>query len=324
MSDLKTTFAGLQLKNPFIVSSSNLTDNASKNQEWEKAGAGAIVLKSLFEEQILWESAHIMSEEHPDANDYLSGYLRAHYLEEYTRLIKDSKAACSIPIIASINCYTDKEWADFAKMIQEAGADAIELNLMAIQTRIDYTYGAFEQRHVDILKHVLSQVSIPVIVKLGNNLTNPIALIDRLHATGAKGVVLFNRFYQTDIDIENLAYTSGPVLSEGGELSNALRWIGIAATAVGNIDYAASGGVNNAESMIKALLAGASAVEVCSVLYKDGPARLQAMLEGLREWMERHGYGQISDFKGKMKAKDVEGVNIFERTQFLKYFGGKQ
>lgn len=324
MRELKTTFAGLELRNPFIVSSSNLTDSADKNLEWEKAGAGAIVLKSLFEEQILWESTHIMSEDHPDAQDYLSGYLRAHYLEEYTRLIRESKARCTVPIIASINCYTDKEWADFARLIQEAGADALELNLMAIQTRIDYTYGFFEQRHIDILKHVLTQVSIPVIVKLGNNLTNPIALIDRLHANGAKAVVMFNRFYQTDIDIENLSYTAGNVLSEGGELANALRWIGIAATAVEKMDYAASGGITDAEGMIKAILSGASAVEVCSILYKDGASRISSILKGFEEWMDRHRYGRISDFKGKMKAKDIDGANIFERTQFLKYFGGKQ
>lgn len=324
MSLLKTTFAGLELKNPLIISSSNLTDSAEKNRNWEKAGAGAIVLKSLFEEQILWESAHIMTQDHPDAGDYLQGYLRAHYLDTYTQLISQSKDACRIPIIASINCYTDTEWADFAAMIQKAGADAIELNLMAIQTGIEYEYGSFEQRHVDILKHVLSKVSIPVIVKLGNNLTNPVALVQRLYANGAKAVVLFNRFYQTDIDIENLQYTSGNVLSEGGELSNALRWIGICSASVPQISYAASGGVNSGESMIKALLAGASAAEVCSALYKDGTQKVASILSDAETWMTRHQFASLENVIGKMKAKDTEGVNVFERTQFLKYFGGKQ
>ncbi len=324
MSELKTTFAGLELKNPFIVSSSNLTNSAEKNLAWEQAGAGAIVLKSLFEEQILWESSHIMTEEHPDAGDYFQGYLRAHYLDEYTRLVKESKQKCSIPVIASINCYTDQEWEKFAVLIQEAGADAIELNLMAIQTGLKYEYGSFEQKLAGIVRHVASQVKIPVIAKIGNNLTNPLALINMLHANGAKAVVMFNRFYQTDIDIEKMEYCSGQVLSEASELAHALRWIGLASAAVPCMDYAASGGVSDGAGIVKSLLAGASAVEVCSALYKDGEKRLGTMLDELKAWMERHRFASVNDFKGRMKAKDLEKANIFERTQFMKYFGGKQ
>lgn len=324
MSELKTTFASLELKNPFIVSSSSLTNSAEKNLAWEKAGAGAIVLKSLFEEQILWETSHIMSEDHPDAGDYLQGYLRAHYLDEYTKLVKDSKQKCSIPIIASINCYTDQEWESFAAMLQEAGADAIELNMMAIQTKIHYEYGSFEQGLLNILKNVASKVNIPVIVKLGSNLTNPICLIDQLYANGAKGVVLFNRLYQTDIDIENMTYCSGQVLSDAGELAHALRWIGIGSAAVPNLDFAASGGISKGTDMVKCLLAGASAVEVCSALYKEGEIKISQMLNELKEWMTRHQFQSINSFKGRMKAKDLEHATVFERTQFLKYFGGKQ
>ncbi len=324
MSDLKTTFAGLELKNPFIVSSSGLTNTVEKNLAWEKAGAGAIVLKSLFEEQILWESSHIMSEEHPDAGDYLQGYLRAHYLDEYTKLIKESKQACSIPVIASINCYTHQEWETFASMLQDAGADAIELNLMAIQTGVRYEYGSFESRIINIIKNVVAKVNIPVIAKLGDNLTNPVALMDQIHANGAKGAVLFNRLYQTDIDIEKMAYCSGEVLSNRGDLAKALRWIGIGSATVPNLDLAASGGVSNGADIVKCLLAGASAVEVCSVLYKDGAAKAEKMISELQDWMERHCFQNIDSFKGRMKAKDLEHANVFERTQFLKYFGGKQ
>ena len=324
MSELKTTFAGLELKNPFIVSSSSLTNSAEKNLAWEKAGAGAIVLKSLFEEQILWECSHIMSEEHPDAGDYLQGYLRAHYLDEYTKLIKESKQKCSIPIIASINCYTDQEWESFATMLQEAGADALELNLMAIQTKIHYEYGSFEQSLINILKHVVAKIQVPVIVKLGSNLTNPISLIDQLYANGAKAVVLFNRLYQTDIDIERMSYCSGQILSDAGELAHALRWIGIGSAAVPNLDFAASGGVSNGSDIVKCLLAGASAVEVCSILYKDGETKISEVLNELREWMNRHQFSDIDSFKGRLKARDLENATVFERTQFLKYFGGKQ
>lgn len=324
MEKLRTNFAGLELKNPFIVSSSGLTDNAEKNLQLEKAGAGAIVLKSLFEEQIMWQSAHMATDDYPEANDYLQGYLRSHYLEEYTKLVKETKKVCTIPVIASINCYTDKEWEDFATILEQAGADAIELNLMAIQTSVNYQYGAFEQRHIDILKHVKAKVKIPVIIKLGSNLTNPVKLIEQLYANGATSVVLFNRFYHTDIDVDKMEYTSGHVLSHESELSNSLRWIGISSTAVPRMNYVASGGINNGKAIVKAILVGASAVEVCSVIYEKGNNVIGSMLKEICEWMDAHGYENIGQFKGKMKARDTENVNVFERTQFLKYFGEKK
>lgn len=324
MEKLRTNFAGLELKNPFIVSSSGLTDNAEKNLQLEKAGAGAIVLKSLFEEQIMWQSAHMATDDYPEANDYLQGYLRSHYLEEYTKLVKETKKVCTIPVIASINCYTDKEWEDFATILEQAGADAIELNLMAIQTSVNYQYGAFEQRHIDILKHVKAKVKIPVIIKLGSNLTNPVKLIEQLYANGATSVVLFNRFYHTDIDVDKMEYTSGHVLSHESELSNSLRWIGISSTAVPRMNYVASGGINNGKAIVKAILVGASAVEVCSVIYEKGNNVISSMLKEICEWMDAHGYENIGQFKGKMKARDTENVNVFERTQFLKYFGEKK
>ena len=197
MTDLKTTFAGLSLRNPIIISSSGLTNSAGKNKRLAEAGAGAIVLKSLFEEQIMLEADQLKDPAfYPEASDYLEEYIRKHKLAEYLTLIKESKKECSIPIIASINCYSDSEWVDFAKQIQEAGADALEINILTLQSDVQYTYGSFEQRHIDILRHIKQTVTIPVIMKLGDNLTNPVALIDQLYANGAAAVVLFNRFYQ--------------------------------------------------------------------------------------------------------------------------------
>lgn len=324
MEKLKTTFAGLELKNPVIVSSSGLTDSAEKNLRWEQAGAAAVVLKSLFEEQIMWQTTHELSNDYMDGADYLQGYLRAHYLEEYTRLVSDTKRTCTIPVIASINCYTDKEWEEFATTLEQAGADAVELNLMGIQTSTDYRYGDFEQRHIDILRHVKARVKVPVIVKLGANLTNPVKLIEQLQANGAAAVVLFNRFYHTDIDIDRLEYTSGHVFSHESELAHALRWTGIASAAVKRLDYAASGGVADGAAIVKSLLAGASAVEVCSVLYQKGPDAVQSMLGKVCDWMTRHDYESIDRFRGLMRVRDPEHVNAFERTQFMKYFGEKK
>lgn len=321
MADLKTTFAGLTLKNPVIISSSGLTNSADKNVKLEAAGAGAIVLKSLFEEQIMLEADRLRNPSYyPEGSDYLAEYIRNHKLVEYLELIKESKKRCTIPVIASINCYTNSEWVDFAKQIEEAGADALEVNILALQSDIQYIYGSFEQRHIDILQEIRKNVRIPVIMKLGSNLTNPIALIDQLHANGAAAIVLFNRFYQPDIDVEKMEHSSGDVFSNNSDFSMTLRWIGIASAQVSKMDYAASGGTHKPEAIVKAILAGASAIEVCSAIYQNTNLFIGELNRYLSAWMERKGFERISQFKGKLNAKDVEGINTFERTQFLKYF----
>jgi dihydroorotate dehydrogenase (fumarate) len=318
MSDLKTTFAGLTLKNPIIISSSGLTNSAVKNKKLEEAGAGAIVLKSLFEEQIALEAAQMQSSVYyPEGGDYLVKALRDHKLSGYLRLIKESKESCRIPVIASINCYSDNEWTTFATDIEKAGADALEINILSLQTDEFYEWGSFEQRHIDILKHVKQRINIPVIMKLGNNQTNPIALINQLCANGAAAVVLFNRFFQPDIDIDKVKQSAGQIFSSNSDLGNTLRWIGIASAAVSGIDYAASGGVHNEKDVIKVLLAGASAVEICSTVYKGGNEVIKPMLNTLSKWMNDKGYEYISQFKGILNTKDLRGVNTFERTQFL-------
>ena len=325
MTDLKTTFAGLSLRNPIIISSSGLTNSVGKNKKLAEDGAGAIVLKSLFEEQIMLEAEQLKDPAfYPEGSDYLAEYIREHKLSEYLTLIKESKKVCPIPIIASINCYSDSEWVDFAKQIEEAGADAIEINILALQSDIQYTYGSFEQRHIDILRHIKKTVSIPVIMKLGDNLTNPVALIDQLYANGAAAVVLFNRFYQPDINIEKMIQVSGNVFSNESDLSKALRWIGIASAAVNKLDYAASGGIHSPEGIVKAILAGASAVEICSVLYQNSATIIEEYIRFLNLWMDRKGMETISQFKGILNVNDPKGVNTFERTQFLKYFSSHE
>ena len=322
---LQTTFAGLSLRNPIIVSSSGLTDSAAKNQKLCEAGAGAIVLKSLFEEQIMMEADwHGDPNMYPEGSDYLVGYIRQHKLGEYLNLIRESKKVCDIPVIASINCYKDDEWADFAKQIEEAGADALEINILALQTDVQYTYGSFEQRHIDILRHIKKTVKMPVIMKLGSNLTNPVALIDQLYANGAAAVVLFNRFYQPDINIDKMTQVAGDVFSNEADLANSLRWTGIASAAVSKIDYAISGGIHSAEGVVKSILAGASAVEICSVLYKESSAVINEYNKFVADWMASKGMESIAQFKGRLNVGDVKGVNTFERTQFLKYFASHE
>ena len=179
MAQLKTTFAGLTLNNPIIVSSSGLTDSPEKIKKLEEAGAGAVVLKSVFEEQITLQAGAMHGYGTPEADDYLNAYIRSHTLNEHISLIEETKKACAIPVIASINCYSDNEWADFAKLMEKAGADALEINILSLQTEKDYIPGSFEQRHINILRHVKKEVNIPVIMKLGSNFTNPVALIEQ-------------------------------------------------------------------------------------------------------------------------------------------------
>lgn len=325
MATLKTTFAGLELRNPIIVSSSGLTDSTEKNQKFYEAGVGAIVLKSLFEEQIMLEADWLGDPNmYPEGSDYLVEYVRQHKLSEYLELIKDTKKVCPIPVIASINCYQDAEWVGFAQQMEAAGADAIEINILALQTDMQYNYGSFEQRHIDILSHIKKTVRIPIIMKLGDNLTNPIALIDQLYANGAAAVVLFNRFYQPDIDIEKMKQISGNVFSTGADLVKALRWIGIASAAVNKLDYAASGGIHSPEGIVKAILAGASAVEICSAFYQNSYALVGEYIHFLNLWMDRKGMENIPQFKGILNVSDLNGVNTFERTQFMKYFSSKK
>ncbi|MDR0962673.1 MAG: dihydroorotate dehydrogenase-like protein [Mediterranea sp.] len=326
MNALKTTFAGLKLNNPIIISSSSLTDSVEKNKKLAEAGVGAIVLKSLFEEQIMLEADWLGDPSmYPEGSDYLVEYVRQHKLSEYLMLIKESVAACNVPIIASINCYHDAEWVEFATQIEEAGAAALEINILALQTDVQYKYGAFEQHHIDILRNIKQKVRIPIIMKLGDNLTNPVALIDQLRANGAAGVVLFNRFYQPDIDIERLKQSSGNVLSSEADLSRSLRWVGIASAAVKGVDYAVSGGVHSLGGVVKAILAGASAVEMCSVFYKqDANSLMTEYLTFLKQWMGRHGMESIEQFKGMLNVHDLKGINTFERAQFMKYFSSKE
>lgn len=321
MKKLETTFAGLRLKNPFIVSSCNLTNSAEKNKKWEDAGAGAVVLKSLFEEEIEAEADWMQTGVHAEEQDYLLYYQRAHRLEEYLRLIKETKALCTIPVIASINCYRLTEWTEFAKQMEEAGADALELNVMSVCSELDYEYGAYERLHIEIAEKIKQTVTIPFIVKLGKNLTNPIPLIHQLYAHGASGVVLFNRMVTPDINLDKMSYTTGNVLSHPCDFYESIRWIGLASDRVPKLTYAASGGITDGTGIVKAILAGASAVEVCSVLYRKQENGIKEMLDVLEKWMDDNNYDHISDFKGMMNAGKAGGGPAFERVQFFKNFG---
>lgn len=326
MIDISTQYAGFTLKNPIIVASSGLTNNAERNKEFEKAGAAAIVLKSLFEEQIEMQSAKLMQEssnDYPEAADYIQGYVQANQLSSYINLIEETKKLCTIPIIASINCYKSDAWIDFAHQIQLAGADAIELNIFFMETDLTFNCQNIQSLYIDIIRKVKATVQIPVIIKLSKMVGNIPALVHTLKVNGADGVVLFNRFYQPDIDINNMQIVSGNVFSSHSDLSDTLRWTAIVSGKIPDLSIASSTGVQDWEDVIKCLLAGASAVELCSAIYTHGAEIISQILTCMEEWMNQTRYKSLEQFKGKLNFANIENPALYERAQFMKYFSNR-
>lgn len=322
MINLETKYLGLTLKNPIIISSSGLTSSITKIKEAEKAGAAAIVLKSVFEEQINQEadSLHRTGADNPEAFDYLQAYVTANNIENYLNLIKEAKKAVSIPVIASINCFSNNKWTDFAQKFAQAGADALELNIyiLPVDRKIDST--GYEKMYFNIIESVVKKSPIPVSVKISHHFTNLVNIVDRAKAVGAKGVVMFNRMYQPDIDIDKLEITAGNIFSSESDLRFSLRWAAIISDAVKGIDIAASTGVHSAKSAIKMLLAGAAAVQICSVIYNNGWGDINKIISGIELWMREHKYSKISDFKGILSYNSIPYPEVYQRSQFMKYF----
>lgn len=324
MIDMKTRYAGLTLRNPIIVGSSGLTNNAERNKEFEKAGAGAIVLKSLFEEQIEMQSEQLMQEnDYPEAADYIRGYVKANQVNDYLDLIQKTKALCTIPVIASINCYKADAWIDFAHQIELAGADALELNVFFMETELMYDCQDIRALYAHIIRKVKETVSIPVIIKIGKLFDNIPAMVNTLRVNGADGVVLFNRFYQPDIDINNLQIVSGNVFSNHSDLSDTLRWTAVVSGKIPGFPVACSTGVHDWEDVIKCLLAGATAVQMCSAVYTHGAEIISQVLTCVEEWMHQAHYRSVDEFRGKLNYANIPNPAMYERSQFMKYFANR-
>lgn len=320
MINLATKYAGLKLRNPLIAASSGLTNSIHKIQQLEKAGVGAIVLKSLFEEQIDSHSEKLnLTSDYPEASDYIDAYVEMNHVGKYLDLIKQAKSTCNIPIIASINCYKVARWIDFAKKIEEAGADALELNIFLINTG-EYGDRYLEDSYVKIVRELRKKIRIPLIIKIARTVSNLPGLVEKLKALGVNAVVLFNRFYQLDIDVTTMEITSGPVFSHPADFSETLRWTAITSGYVPGFDIACSYGVHKHEDIVKGLLAGATAMQLCSVLYEEGMEIVPEMLTFLEEWMSQNNYKSLSQFRGKLNYSNIPSPALYERAQFMKYF----
>jgi len=325
MADLSVSYMGLKLRNPLIVASSSLTGTPAKLKRCEEAGAGAVVLKSLFEEQIEAQTAKLEREggdyPHPEAADYLRQIGLRLNQDEYLKLVADAKANLAIPVIASLNCVSPKGWTDYAAKLAKAGADAIEVNVAIIASDFDRTAAEVEGAYLKVVEGIRAKVKLPIAVKLGPHFTSLPQTALALRRAGASALVLFNRFYQLDFDIERLALTPGYHLSSPDEIHLPLRWIAILSAQVG-CDLSASTGVHDSAGLIKQLLAGAKAVQLCSTLFLKGMDRIKTMLEELGAWMERHGFATIEEFRGKMSQEKSADPLLYERLQYIKVYVG--
>jgi dihydroorotate dehydrogenase (fumarate) len=325
MTNLNVKYLGLNLKNPIIAGSSGLTNSIENLKELEKYGAAAVVLKSIFEEEIYLEYAHEFKKLGPMDNnleflDYYDYQIKKDNLTHYLQLIRDAKKELSIPVIASINCVTAQEWSFFAKKIEEAGADAIELNIFVLPSNLSLRSEDNERIYFDIISRVTAKINIPISVKISPYFSNLGAIIRDLSFTEIQGIVLFNKMYSPDIDIFEQKISGSDVLSQDTDYKLSLRWIAMMANRV-NSDLSASTGVHNWETVVKMLLAGATTVQLASILYKDGFSIIPNMIQQIRQWMIENDYHHISDFKGKLSAENTTNPSEFERVQFMRNFG---
>jgi len=319
--DLSTTYLGLKLKNPIIISSSRLTGSLENIKKCAKYGAGAIVLKSLFEEQLLADPGKLLDQDEkyfwfPEAVDFINDHSKEQGMKEYLDLIKSAKAETEIPIFASVNCNTPNEWPKFAAKLEDAGADGIELNISIMPFDSVTSSQVIEDTYIDIVREVKKFVEIPVAVKISPMFTNIQSLVKRLEGAGADAVVLFNRLYRPDIDIENEKVIRKNILSAPEEITQPLRWVSLLSGSV-SCDIAGNTGIHSADGVIKHLLVGADAVQICSVLYKNGVDYIGTMLDEIDAWFQKKNYSELSQIKGKL-SRDDKNAAAFERVQYMR------
>lgn len=329
MIDLSTTYMGMKLKNPVIAGSSGMTNSMKDLRELEKQGAAAVVLKSIFEEEIVLEMEETFSQMtsqgfiYPETMDYFDYDRIEDTLSAYLKLIKDAKKELSIPVIASINCVTSQKWTHFAHELQDAGADALELNAFILPSDFSRSNQDNEEVYFQIVEEVRKHITIPVALKVSYYFSSLGTMLQRLSNSGVGALVLFNRFYSPDFDIDKMTITATNVLSTPSEISTSLRWIAIMADRVG-CDLAASTGIHDGKAVIKQVLAGANAVQVASALYKNGFEHIGLMLREMEDWMETNGFESLDQFRGKMSQSKSRNAAAFERVQFMKYFKDRQ
>jgi len=325
MANLSTSYMGLKLKNPIIAASSSLTSSLDGVKKCEDAGAGAVVLKSLFEEQITIDKNRMVGsmnfDAYTDAYDFFNTSSADYYLDEYLGLVEDAKTALSIPVIASVNCVSTGSWTDYSERFEAIGADALELNVFILPSNITTTGEEIEESYFKIFADVKKNIKIPIAVKLGYYFSGMGNFINTIAKNGADGIVLFNRFYKMDIDINKLELKSSPILSDPSEIFLALQWIALMSGEV-PADLSAATGIYDAEGALKHLLAGAKSIQLCSTLMHNGVNRIADINTGIENWMETKSYSKISDFNGLLSQANSIHPESYERSQYIKSLVG--
>lgn len=321
--DLSSNIYSIPIKNPLVVGSSGLTSSADKVKKIEQAGAGAVIMKSIFEEEIDLQFKDEMQKlEGNDANleflDYYDYEIRKNALNEYCEEIKKAKATVDIPVIASINCISSGEWINYARPLQDAGADAIEINALFLPLDSNRNASDYEKMYFEIIENLKAKLSIPIGIKLSPYFSHLPNFVSKL-AQHVDGISIFNRFYNPDININTNKITTGPIFSSSTDYYNTLRWMAILSNTIDK-PMSATTGIHTPETMIKMLMAGASSTQVVSTFYLNGIKHINVMLQKLEEWMAEKNYNSLADFKGILKS-DINKHNRFERIQFMKYFG---
>ncbi|MDP3179606.1 MAG: dihydroorotate dehydrogenase-like protein [Spirochaetaceae bacterium] len=326
MADLTTCYMGIELANPLVVAASGLTSTAAGVAKAARAGAGAIVLKSLFEEQIAAEldpaAAALDAGAHPESEAFLARAGWDTGAADYIKLIREAKKASEgVPVIASINCKGAARWAEFAGRIQEAGADGLELNIAFMPESLDEKGAAIEELVIRSVREARAATKLPLAVKLGSSYTNLGNIALALEKAGAQGLVLFNRFFRLDVDLDKLALTAGPIRSSPDDYCESLRWISILYDRVG-CDVAAGTGVYDAEAALRLVLAGASAVQLCSVLYRRGWAAITEIRNGMASWMDAKGELSVAKLKGRLCQWKAQAPKDYLRLQYIQALTG--
>ncbi len=321
--DLSTRYLGLSLKHPIVASASPLTGSIDSLKRLEDAGVAAVVLPSLFEEQIEHEemATHNLmlygAELSPEASGFFPEQQYNSGQDRYLALIGDAKKALGVPVIASLNGHTPGGWTSIARQFEQAGADAIELNVYFLATKLDDSSAAVEARYIELVKSVVGQVKIPVAVKVAPYFSAMANMASRLAQAGASGLVLFNRFLQPDIELEELQVAPHLMLSTSDELRLALRWIAILHGRV-QVSLAATGGAHTADDVLKLLLAGADCVMIASSLLRQGPAHVGALVRGVQAWLTEREYSSVKQMKGSLSQLSCPDPDAFERANYMK------
>ncbi len=319
MSKLETSYLGLKLKNPIVIASSGLTKDVKNIEECERAGAGAVVVKSVFEEVLVRDFSKLEKsyEAHAEAYDHLLSSLEVeHGFEEYVELIQKAKEKVNIPVIASINCTSDFYWPEFAAKLEKAGADALELNVFSVVSYKRRKGTEIEEMYYNILKKVKEHIKIPIAMKISPNFTSLPNVIHNLDEGGLNGVVLFNRFTEPEIDINNLELDTTFTFTRTNDYHQSLRWTAILSGQT-KLDIAATTGIHSWQTVIKLLLAGASVTQSASLFYEKGLGEINNMLPKIEEWMDKHNFASIADFKGKLNFRKIDSPQLYLRSQFV-------